>query len=39
MSRLTRAQNKELSFRCITYNMDRLTNLAIVMMFSLKPII
>jgi hypothetical protein len=34
MSRLTRTQNKELSFRCITYNMHRLTNLAILMMFS-----
>jgi Transposase DDE domain len=34
MSRLTRTQNKELSFRCITYNMHRLTNLTILMMFS-----
>jgi Transposase DDE domain len=34
MSRLTRTQNRELSFRCITYNMHRLTNLAILMMFS-----
>ena len=34
MSRLTRMQNRELSFRCITYNMHRLTNLVILMMFS-----
>ncbi len=34
MSRLTRTQNRELSFRCITYNMHRLTNLAMLMMFS-----
>ena len=34
MSRLTRTQNRELSFRCITYNMHRLTNLIILMMFS-----
>jgi len=34
MSRLTRTQNRELSFRCITYNMHRLTNLTILMMFS-----
>jgi hypothetical protein len=37
MSRLTRTQNRELSFRCITYNMHRLTNLVILMMFSTKP--
>jgi hypothetical protein len=37
MSRLTRTQNRELSFRCITYNMHRLTNLIIQMMFSTKP--
>jgi hypothetical protein len=37
MSRLTRTQNRELSLRCITYNMHRLTNLIIVMMFSTKP--
>jgi hypothetical protein len=37
MSRLTRTQNRELSFRCITYNMHRLTNLAILMLFSTKP--
>ena len=39
MSRLTRTQNRELSFRCITYNMHRLTNLIILMMFSTKPTI
>jgi DDE family transposase len=37
MSRLTRTQNRELSFRCITYNMHRLTNLIILMMFSTEP--
>jgi hypothetical protein len=37
MSRLTRTQNRELAFRCITYNMHRLTNLVILMMFSTKP--
>jgi H+-transporting ATPase len=34
---LTRTQNRELSFRCITYNMHRLTNLVIQLMFSTKP--
>jgi hypothetical protein len=37
-SRLTRTQNRELVFRCITYNMHRLTNLALLMMISTKPI-
>ena len=37
MSRLTRTQNRELSFRCITYNMHRLTNL-FTLMFSTEPI-
>jgi hypothetical protein len=37
MSRLTRTQNRELSFKCIIYNMHRLTNLIILMMFSTKP--
>jgi hypothetical protein len=37
MSRLTRTQNRELAFRCITYNMHRLTNLIMLMMFSTKP--
>jgi DDE family transposase len=36
-SRLTRTQNRELSFRCITYNMHRLTNL-IILMLSTKPL-
>jgi hypothetical protein len=36
-SRLTRTQNRELVFRCITYNMHRLTNLALLMMISTKP--
>jgi hypothetical protein len=34
MSRLIRTQNRELSFKCITHNMHRLTNLIILMMFS-----
>jgi Transposase DDE domain len=38
MSRSIRTQNRELSFRCITYNMHRLTNLIILMMVSTKPI-
>ena len=33
MSRLTRTQNRELSFRCITYNMHRLTNHVILMIY------
>jgi hypothetical protein len=37
LSRLTRTQNRELSFKCITYNMHRLTNLVKLMMFSTKP--
>ena len=37
MSRLARTQNRELSFRCITYNMHRLTNLIKLMMLSTKP--
>src|SRR5215211_2049333 len=36
-SRLIRMQNRELSFRCIAYNMHRLTNLVITLMFSTKP--
>jgi hypothetical protein len=39
MSGLTRTQNRELSVRCITYNMHRWTNLVIFMMSSTKPII
>jgi Transposase DDE domain len=38
MSKLIRTQNRELSFRCITYNMHRLTNLIILMMFSTQPL-
>ena len=33
-SRLVRTQNRELSFRCIAYNMYRLTNLVIIVMVS-----
>src|ERR1044071_2346722 len=36
-SRLVRTQNRELSFRCIPYNMHRLTNLIVVLMVSTKP--
>ena len=40
-SRLVRTQNRELSFRCITYNTHRLTNLTIITWFlqSLKGIL
>ena len=38
MSRLIATQNMELSFRCITYNVHRLTNLIILMMFSTKAV-
>ena len=37
MSKLIRTQNRELSSRCITYNMHRLTNLIILMTFSTQP--
>jgi len=37
-SRLVRTQNRELSFRCISYNMHRLTNLMIIVMVSTKPL-
>ena len=33
-SRLIRTQNRELSFRCIAYNIHRLTNVVIIVMFS-----
>ena len=33
-SRLTRTQNRELSFRCIAYNIHRLTNLVLTVMVS-----
>src|ERR687895_1643606 len=32
-SRLTRTQNRELSFRCIAYNTHRLTNLTLITWF------
>ena len=35
-SRLVRTQNRELSLRCIAYNMHRLTNLIIILMVSTK---
>lgn len=38
MSRLIRTQNRELSLRCIAYNMHRLTNLIIILMVSTKPV-
>jgi hypothetical protein len=37
MSKLIRTQNRELSFRCMAYNMQRLTNLVIILMVSTKP--
>ncbi len=37
-SRLIRTQNRELSFRCIAYNMHRLTNLVFIVMVSTKPL-
>jgi hypothetical protein len=37
MSRLTRIQNRELTFRCITYNMHGQTNLIMLMLFSTNP--
>ena len=33
-SMLVRTQNREISFRCIAYNMHRLTNIVIIMMVS-----
>jgi hypothetical protein len=33
-STLVRTQNRELAFRCIAYNMHRLTNLVIIVMVS-----
>ena len=32
-SMLVRTQNRELSFRCIAYNIHRLTNIVIIVMF------
>ncbi|MGB6626626.1 MAG: hypothetical protein WBE61_00665, partial [Nitrososphaeraceae archaeon] len=37
-SRLVKTQNRELSFRCIAYNMHRLTNIVIFVMISTWPI-
>ena len=36
-SRLVRTQNRELSFRCIAYNMHRMTNLLLLLMISTEP--
>ena len=36
-SRSVKTQNRELSFRCIAYNMHRLTNLVIILMVSIEP--
>lgn len=36
-SRLVKTQNRELSFRCIAYNMHRLTNLTIIVIVSAEP--
>gem|GEM_PF-6941598 len=38
MCRLTRTQNRNLSFKCITHNVHKLTNLAISMTYSTKPL-
>ena len=37
-SRLVKTQNRELSFRCIAYNIHRLTHLIIILMVSTEPI-
>jgi hypothetical protein len=37
-SRLVRTQNREISLRCIAYNMHRLTNLITILMVSTEPI-
>ncbi|HET7283426.1 MAG TPA: transposase [Nitrososphaeraceae archaeon] len=37
-SRLVRTQNRELSFRCISYNTHRLTNLTIITWFLQSPV-
>jgi len=36
-SRLVRTQNRELAFRCIAYNMHRVTNLLVIVMVSTEP--
>jgi hypothetical protein len=38
ISRLVRTQNRELSFRCIAYNMHRVTNPFLLLMISTEPI-
>ena len=39
ISRLVRTQNRELTFRCIAYNMHRVTNLLVLLvMVSTKPV-
>ena len=38
-SRSVKTQNRELSFRCIAYNMHRLTNLVIIVMVSTWPVL
>ena len=37
-SKVVKTQNRELSFRCITYNMHRLINPILLMMLSTKPL-
>ena len=37
-SRLVKTQNRELSFRCIAYNIHRLTNIVVISVVSTKPI-
>jgi hypothetical protein len=36
-SRLVRTQNRELTFRCIAYNMHRVTNILLLVVISTKP--
>ena len=38
-SRLIRMQNRELTFRCITYNLHRMLNLIIIKWILLSPIV
>lgn len=37
-SRLIRTQNRELTFRCIAYNMHRVTNLFVIITVSTKSL-
>ena len=37
-SRLVKTQNRELSFRCIAYNIHRLTNIVVISVVSTKPL-